>query len=141
MRGRFIVGPKGATIHFHCEGEILHSLELPPGNYSTAQFEKARGGVHGVRVDYGKLFVQRPLMNSKRLTFGERAFQSAANPNWRISAGQRQVRDLQRMMQATQFAAKRAQKALQAMKRAKSAVGQIEYAPEAPTDAGEVPAT
>jgi len=138
MRGRFIVGPKGATIHFHRDGEVVQHLELPPGQYSTAQFEKARGA-HGIRVDYGKLLIQRPTMDSSRMTFGEQAFQSAANPSWRISAGQRQARELQRMMQATQFAAKRVEKGLEAMKRAKQAVPQI--APPVSSDAGEVSAT
>jgi len=141
MNATFFVGPKGAEVHFVDEhGEIGRSVALPPGRYSTASFEKLRG--RGEFVTY-----PLPLLPAVGNTVNIKhpgAFDSAANPSFRVSPAQRQAKQLQDMLRRSEALNRSTRKAMQAMKRAKADVPRIEHQQEVPApeaDAGEVSAS
>lgn len=139
MNSLFYLGVKGGEVHFLRDGEIMRSLPLGGGVYSTASFEKLRrpGETVGYPVPLLRLtghftHVRHPG-----------AFDSAANPSFRVSPGQRQARDLSRMMARSEALNRSAHKALQAAKRASRDVPKLEHKPDLPvsTDDGSVSAT
>lgn len=139
MNGRFFIGPKGGSVNFVDEdGVVTRFIPLSAGAYSLATFQKLRAPGEHVTVDAP---VFRQLGNVARERHPA-AFESAANPSFRVSPAQRQAKNLQRMMARTEALARYAAKGLKAIKRAKAAVPQLEHTPELPnSDAGEVPAS
>lgn len=139
MNSQFFVGPKGAEVHFLCDGEITRTIQLPAGAYACASFEKLRRS--GETVGY-PVPVLRSFGNGRNIKHPG-AFDSSANPSFRVTPAQWQAKQLQQMMQRTEQLAKRANKALQAARRAKKDVPQIEHTPDLPAkvDAGDIPAT
>lgn len=140
MKGSFFVPAKGAEISFVSQdGEIVRSIHLVAGHYVAATFEKLRRA--GEVVVYGGLAVHHPVGNARNVVHPG-AYESAANPSFRVSPAQRQAKNLQRMMARTEALARVARKGMQAMARARSDVPKLEApALELPKDAGEVSAT
>lgn len=140
MNALFYCGPKGGEVSFLSEeGEILRTLALAPGAYATASFEKLRRP--GERVAYSvPVHARRAAVARNRHPGHE---DSAANPSFRVSAAQRQAKQLQGLMARSEALNRSAQKALQALKRAKRDVPKIEHRPALPaaSDAGEVSST
>jgi len=117
MIGKFFVGPKGSSVHFVNEdGECSRTIRLAGGSYSTATFEKLRH--RGERVAYEEpVFFQ---IGGVHRVQHPGAFESAANPSFRISPAQRQAKELQRMLTRTEQLAKRTERAMRALQRAKA---------------------
>lgn len=138
-----VVGPKGASVSFldRDSGEVLLDIPLSQGVYPLAFF--ARFGLPGAQIAAPTAFVS-PRGNMETVK-PRGQYESAANPSFRVSPAQRQLREMQRMMTRTSAWEKRLAKAAQAMKRAKAAVPQIEHQPSVDvppvSDAGEVPAS
>lgn len=119
----FAVGPKGGNLQF-CDretGEILRELHLPEGFYPLARFAPYRRFGEVMNLPGLVLALHGNSLTCKPL--GQ--FESAANPSFRVSPADRQIKAMKRMMARTEALAKRASKALQATKRAKAAVPQI----------------
>lgn len=138
-----VVGPKGATVSFLDaeSGEVLLDVPLGQGVYPLAFF--ARFGLPGAHIAAPTAFVA-PRGNMETVK-PRGQYESAANPSFRVSPAQRQLREMKRMMTRTSALEKRVSKAAEALKRAKAAVPQIEHQQTAVTppasDAGEVSAS
>lgn len=119
----FLVGPKGGNLQFvdRQTGEVLRELHLPEGFYPLARFASLRGAGETLILPGHVLASQGNTLTCKPI--GQ--FESAANPSFRVSPADRQIKAMKRMMARTEALAKRASKALQATKRAKAAVPQI----------------
>lgn len=119
-------------------GEVRRQIQVPPGIYPMATFEKQRHPGEVVSVDGDIL---RDRGNAATIKHPGH-FESAANPHFRMSPAARQARELRKMLARTEALAAFTRKGLKAMARAKRAVAQIEdRTSETGQDAGEVPAT
>lgn len=131
MTAKFYVGPKGGSVQFvnAQTGEVGRDVPLAPGVYGAAHFAAMRA--------YGETYiVQGGVMVAGR-GFAAHIqhpghYESAANPNFRVSPQQRQQREMLRMMTRTAALATRTQKQMDALQRAKASVPQI--APPASVD-------
>lgn len=137
MNAFLFIGAKGGEVHFvnDADGEVLRSLPLVPGVHARATFEKLRR--RGERAVYSVA----PVLVQAQSAFIRHGghYDSAANPSFRVSPAQRQAKQLQALMARSEALNRSAQKALQAVKRAKRDVPKIEHKPELlASDAGEV---
>lgn len=140
MNALFHVGPKGGEVHFCDEdGQIRRTVSLVCGTYATASFQKLRRA--GEVVSFPGLMSPLSAKSARMRHPGH--LDSAANPSFRVSPAQRQAKQLQALMARSEALNRRAQKALQAVKRSKRDVPMIEHTPDvsAASDAGEVSAT
>lgn len=138
----YIVGLKGGVASFCCTstGEVLAEVPLTPGVHHLASLVRFRASGHELRLSGGVL-VSSQGNTARCKPPGQ--FESSANPFFRVSPAARQQRELVRMMQRTEALSRRTAKQLQALKRAKQAVPQIE-APKpdlAPGDDAALPAS
>lgn len=136
MRGRFVVGPGGAFVTYHADGEVRREVELAAGVYCCATFEKSR--LPGEAVDYGQSVLLGTTVSVQPLDFGDKAYQSAANPFFRVTPAMRQVKELQRMLSRSEALDRRVKKGLQAMQRGAAVPAALQL--EKPADDSEVPA-
>jgi len=138
MKG-FLVGPKGGTVDIvdRQTGECVHSFQVGPGLHPVARFAPYLGG----RFFLNGPHVVQTLGNFETCKPAGQ-FESAANPFWKLTAAQKQVNEMRRMLARTEALAKRTAKMQQSMKRAKAA--QPALMPPTETgkaDAGDVSAT
>lgn len=141
MNALFYIGPKGGEVVYLSEdGEIRRTLVLGAGAYATASFEKLRRP--GETVSYSAPL--HGLRASVQRIAHPGAFDSAANPSFRVSPAQRQAKQMQQMLARSEALNRRAAKALQAVKRANRDVPKIEHqrdGGQVQSDAGEISAT
>lgn len=118
-----VTDPKGSNVHFFDEdGQILRSIRLPPGIYSTASFEKLRHP--GEKVSYD-VPVYRGVGNCRTIKCDGHE-ESAANPFFRMTPAARQARELRRVMARTEALAAFTRKGLKALHRAKRETPRLE---------------
>lgn len=132
----FVSGPKNGTVYITSgDDEIVFEISVPPGVYTTAQFEKLRGP--GQRVVFDRQVVRQ--RGNAVTCKPEGQYESAANPHFRMTAAARQAREMRQMLQRTVALEARTRKNLAAIRRS-AAVPQIEDQ-TGEDDAGEVSAT
>lgn len=133
----FAIGPKGGSVSFVDDetGEVRLEIPLQPGVHPVSRFVRLRRA--GERMIPSGREVATVGVQSVHRSAGH--YDSAANPHFKVSAAQRQVREMMRMMGRTEALARRTAKAQQAMARAQS-VAQLP-APAPVGDAPESPAT
>lgn len=126
--GTLYVGSKGLTVFYHVDGEVTRSVDLVPGSYPVKPFLAARK--RGEAVDFGKGQIVATSARICRENAGAQAFQSAANPQWRMSPSARVARDLRVQLNKVTAMQRSVDKGLQALKRAQAK--KQEQAPVAP---------
>lgn len=141
MNALFFVGPKGAEVSFvSADGEILRTLVVPPGIHAAATYRKLRGP--GETVAFSTPLYALSAKSASIRHPGH--LDSAANPSFRVSPAQRQAKELRGLLARSEALNRSAQKAMQAVKRAKRDLPQIEDRrgdAGAKPDAGQVPAS
>lgn len=139
--GRILAGSKGAKALFCLDGEILQTLELPEGVHNVATFLAMAGNGQEVLFEGVKIVGARPKLHV--MDFGRLAFESAANPHFRVSASARMARNLEDKLKRFEALETSVKRGVEAMKRAKRAVPQIENQTVEPSgaDAGQAPTT
>lgn len=137
------VGPKGCTVLFHRDGVITRQIDLAAGAYPVRRFLAAREAGEWIDFGSGKIMGKQPQIRSQN--FGDRAWESAANPSWRISPSARVARDLKVGMLRMNAMGKSVAKGIEALKRAKSRVSETPPAAPAqlmaPAENAEISAT
>lgn len=129
-----IIGGKGGSVQVidRGTGEVLAEVPLAPGVYPLARFAPLRGG-NVLAFSNGSLAAS--VGNSRSIKpVGQ--FDSAANPFFRVSPAQREIRELTRMMRRTEALAKRAERASRDLSRARAAA----QASQLPAPGGGAPA-
>jgi len=132
----FIVPPKGGLLSVvdSLTGEVIFELHLAAGVYPLARFAPLRRAGASLSLPGPVIASSGNALSCKPV--GQ--YESAANPHFRVSPADRQVRQMTRMMRRTEALAKRAEAAQTAMTRAKSAQAQLP-APDLPEADGSLP--
>lgn len=88
------------------DGEVLAEIPVPAGRHKALKFLQLCGPGQTLQVASGCVAFQ-PTTRVGIIDFGEAKFESAANPDFRVSSAQRQAQEFERRLRRIEVMAQR----------------------------------
>lgn len=111
MRNTILVaGPNASLDLVSDEGEILAVIPVPEGRHKATRYLDLQGPGETIQVGQGLVAFQ-PTNRIGLIDFGAAKFESAANPEFRVTNAQRSARDFELRLRKMEIMQQRAHRA------------------------------